>query len=117
MFGFMQHSHDHGSYIGSLDALLPILATAAASGPVTRFFVLGSSMISSATRKALEALDALPNAARQSVKERRERESKAQSKPSKRIDLLQHLLDIVQEKGEKMDFGMGEVEKEAYVAL
>jgi cytochrome P450 len=63
----------------------------------------------------LKAIDHIAAAARSCVAERRAKADQDDS--SARRDLLQQLLGIVQEKGEKVDFGIGEVEYEAYVAL
>ena len=116
MFGFMEHCSDHESYIESLDTLLPVLAAAASSTPVARFLLLGSSMVNSASRTALKAIDHIAAAARSCVEKRRAAEAlKQEGEP--RTDLLHHLLQIVADKGEKLDFSIGEVEYEAYVAL
>lgn len=101
-----------------MDALLPVLTVAAVSSPVTRFVILGSSMINSATRRALQAVDHIIAAARECVKKRKDNNSEDKGPvQGSRTDFLHHLLHIVSEKGEKVDFGMGEVENEAYVAL
>lgn len=114
MFGFIEHSKDHESYIESLETLLPVLCAAAIASPMMRFSILGSSMISSRTRKAMKAIDHIAAAARSSVAGRRSESVKLEEQ---RQDLLHHLLQIVEDKGEKVDFGLGEVEYEAYVAL
>lgn len=117
MFGFLQHSHDHEDYIKSLDTMMPVLATAAVSGSVTRFLIFTSAMFSTTTRSALAALDTLANAARACVKHRQEEDANPQSERLGRTDLLHHLLKIVQEKGEKVGYSVRDVEKDAYGAL
>lgn len=73
-------------------------------------------MISSSVRRGLKAIDHIAAAARSCVAKRR-KENPEGKVEGRRTDLLHHLLDIVDVKGEKVDFGIGEVEYEAYVAL
>lgn len=115
-FGFMENSHDHRSYIASLDTLVPVLAAAGTASPLVCNLILGSSMFSSAARKALKAVDHITAAARGCVARRLGIGAKARSEAT-RTDLLHHLLEIAANKGEAVDFGNGEVELEAYVAL
>jgi len=112
----MENSHDHESYIASLDTLLPVLTAAGVSSPVVRGLLLGSSMLSSGVRKGLKAIDHIAAAARSCVATRLSVDSKDESQAN-RTDLLQHLLKIAKNKGEAVDFGKGEVEYEAYVAM
>jgi hypothetical protein len=115
-FGFMENSHDHESYIASLDTLLPVLLAAGASSPFVRGLILGSSMFSSTVRKGLKALDHITAAARSCVATRLSAGATSQPEAT-RVDLLHHLLEIAKNKGEAVDFGKGEVELEAYIAL
>lgn len=112
----MENSHDHEHYIASLDTLLPVLTTAGVSSSVVRNLILGSSLFSSAARKGLKAVDHIAAAARGCVAARLSGDATSQSK-SNRTDLLHHLLEIAKTKGEAVDFGKGEVEYEAYVAM
>lgn len=112
----MEGSCDQQSYIASLDTLLPVLTAAGVSSPVVRNLILVSSIFSSAARKALKAVDHLAAAARGSVAARLNADAKGWSRET-RVDLLHHLLQIVRGKGEAVDFGKGEVEYEAYVAM
>jgi hypothetical protein len=113
----MENSHDHQSYIASLDTLLPVLASAGVSSPVVRGMVLESSMFSSAVRKGLNAIDHIAAAARDCVAARLTADDAKSQSPAARTDLLHHLLQIARNKGEAVDFGKGEVEYEAYVAM
>jgi hypothetical protein len=115
-FGFMEGSHDHQSYIASLDTLLPVLTAAGVSSPILRGLILGSSMFSSAVRRGLKAIDHIAAAARGCVAARSSIEAQSESLAN-RTDLLHHLLEIARNKGEAVDFGKGEVEYEAYVAM
>lgn len=116
MFGFLENNHDHGSYIQSLDTLMPTLCTIAVAPSYVRPLILGSAVISAEVRKALQAVDRIATAARVCVA-KRVSEQAATSAEHPRCDLLQQLLDTSAEKGEKLDFGTSEVELEAYVAL
>ncbi|KXL41704.1 MAG: hypothetical protein FE78DRAFT_94479 [Acidomyces sp. 'richmondensis'] len=73
-------------------------------------------MFSSSTRKALKAIDHIAAAARSCVDKRRNDETEGRVDES-RADLLHHLLDIVRNKSENLDFRIGEVEYEAYIPL
>lgn len=117
MFGFLQHSHDHGDYIKSLETLMPVLCTSAVASSYCRPFILGTAILSSKVRNALKSIDLISDAARDCVTERISEQQRPGSSINSRNDLLQQLLDIQEEKGEKIDFGHGEVQLEAYVAL
>ena len=112
----MENSHDHGGYIAACDALLPVLTAAGVSSPAVRGFILGSSLFSSAARKGLKAVDHIAAAARGCVAKRLGADASGKSKTG-RTDLLHHLLEIAENKGEAVDFGRGEVEYEANVAM
>ena len=112
----MEHSHDHESYVASLDNLLPVMMTASLVPPAFRGLVLGSSVFSSTIRNGLKALKHISAAARGCVAKRANSDTKGESQ-SDRTDLLHHLLNIVKDKGEAVDFGKGEVESEAYSAM
>jgi hypothetical protein len=112
----MENSHDHESYIASLDTVLPVLTAAGVSSPLLRGLILGSSIFSSTVRKGLKAVDHITAAARSYVAMRLEAGAGVQSEGI-RVDILHHLLEIANKKGEAVDFGKGEVELEAYVAL
>lgn len=115
MFGFLENAHDHESYIESLDTLIPAITTAAVAPSYIRPIILTSAILNPAARRALKAIDHIAAAARICVAKRREKTVGDDS--SARHDLLHQLLGIVREKGEKVDFGVPEVEYEAYVAL
>lgn len=112
----MEHSHDHESYVASLDNLLPVMMTASLVPPAFRGLVLGSSVFSSTIRRELKALKHISAAARGCVAKRASENTKSESQAD-RTDLLHHLLNIVKNKGEAVDFGKGEVESEAYSAM
>jgi hypothetical protein len=112
----MENSHDHESYIASLDTVLPVLTAAGVSSPLLRGLILGSSIFSSTVRKGLKAVDHITAAARSYVAMRLEAGTGVQPEGI-RVDILHHLLEIANKKGEAVDFGKGEVELEAYVAL
>lgn len=72
-------------------------------------------MVSSNVVSAMEAIDHIAAAARAGVKQRHD--VKPRERDSERLDLLHRLLTIANEKGQKVDFSLGEVKYEAYVAL
>lgn len=110
-FGFMAEGKDYQSYIESLDALVPVLCQAAVASSTGQRIILGTAAINPATRKAVAAIKHIENAARQSV------DSRVEEGETGRQDLLGHLLDIMRLKGDKVDFGVGEVKLQAFSAL
>lgn len=115
MFGFMENSHDHEDYIHSLDTLMPLVCLSAIAPAYSRPFILVLAAFSSSIRKALQAIDHIAAAARACVAKRIE--SANAKDMSSRLDILHQLLEIIQTKGEKVDFGVHEIEYEAYVGL
>lgn len=116
MFGFMEESSDHESYIQSLDILLPVLLKVAVAPSWSRSWILGTAVLNSEVRKALKALDHIYSAAKSSVAGRKE-VLEASSQKEDRSDMLQKLLEIRKTKGADVDFGIMEIEAESYVAL
>src|SRR5262245_51909885 len=114
MFGFMKNSHDHGMFIASLDTLMPPLCHVAVAPTYARPFILGSSVLIPAIRKALDSVNNIAKAARSCVAERCDAIA-AGAQP--RSDLLQQLLDIRLAKSDKVDFDIPEIQQEAYVAM
>lgn len=100
----MEKSHDHESYIASFDSLLPVMMTASLVPPAFRGMVHGSSVFSSTIRKGLKAIKHISAAARGCVARRANADTKSESQ-AHRTDLLHHLLKIVNDKGEAVDFG------------
>ena len=111
----MSERADHESWIASMDTLLPVLCTVAVAPTYTRPLILMSSILNPVVRKALKAVDHVADAARNCVAAR-VNEDIEQAKGARR-DLMQQFLEIKREKGEKVDFGNGEVEAEVYTAL
>ncbi|KAI4717658.1 cytochrome P450 [Aureobasidium sp. EXF-10727] len=110
-FGFMSEGKDYQSYIQSLETLVPVICQAAVASPMAQRLILGSASINPATRKAMKAMAHIENAAHTSV------DSRLQDEETGRQDLLRHLLDIMRSKGDKVDFGIGEVKLQAFSAL
>lgn len=118
MFGFMETESDYQSLIHSLDILNPLLAEVAVSATYARPFILVSAVAFGSVRRALKAIDHVTRAATSCVSKRQEElKSAAEGGEPPRRDLLQQLFGIMHEKGEKVDFGVPELQYEAYVAL
>ena len=115
MFGFMQDRHDFGSYIESLDQLLPPIVVSAVCPTYARPFIFPAALLFSKTRKALASLKNIANAAKTSVQKRRQ--EMAAGNVTIRNDILNQLFIIHNERGEKSDFQISDIEQEAYVAL
>lgn len=118
MFGFMETEKDYQSLIHSLDVLIPVMAGLAVSATYARPFILISAITSKSVRLALKGIDHVVKIAKVCVTDREKdlRAAEVSGKPG-RQDLLQQLMHIIQEKGEKLDFGIPEAQYEAYVAL
>ena len=116
MFGFMQDRHDYGSFIASLDALVPVTALSGVSPPYIRPLIFPAALLSpkSTTRNAIRSLKHIMSAARSCVMQRQQ--DMKDGKPLRR-DMLDKLFSIHAEKGEKHDFQIRDIEQEAFVAL
>ncbi|KAJ9227002.1 hypothetical protein DTO271D3_8144 [Paecilomyces variotii] len=114
MFGFMEKSHDHEGWINALELLTPFLCVTGVGPTYLRPLILGSAIAVPGSLKALKAIDTVAHAARECVSKRF---GEGAVQTEKRTDLLQQLYDIYQEKGEKVDFKMGEITQEAWVGL
>ncbi|KAL2396868.1 Cytochrome P450 monooxygenase gsfF [Exophiala dermatitidis] len=115
MFGFMETRSDHESWIHSLDLLLPFLCMTAVVPTYVRPLILASSIAVPGSLKAVKAIDTIATAARKCAAKRFSEGKEAKSKD--RTDILEQLYTIHQEKGEKVDFNMPEIEQEAWIAL
>lgn len=117
MFGFMDTGGDYQSLIHSLDVLNPVMASMAVSATYARTAIVLSAITSKSVRIALKGIDHVTMTAKACVKERLEQILASDGYAVPRHDLLQQLIGIMQERGEKIDFGISEIEYEAYVAL
>jgi hypothetical protein len=115
MFGFLETGADHGSWIESLDLLMPFLCMTAVAPTYVRPLILTSALVVPGSLKALKAIDNIGVAARQCVAERFDAAGNDQGQH--RTDIFEQLYDIHREKGEKVDFKIGDIQQEAYVAL
>jgi D-alanine-D-alanine ligase-like ATP-grasp enzyme len=107
MFGFMEKREDHGTLIASIDAVLPVIVTAAVAPSSYRPFIMGSSMISATCRRAMKGLGVLRQAALDAVADRKKQ---VEDGVADRYDLLQQMMDIAQdENGKKVDYGYSEI--------
>jgi hypothetical protein len=114
MFGFLENSEDHGAYIASLDALMPVLCIAAIAPGYLRPLIMSSAIIIPAAFQAVKAIDGIRRAA---VEATSRRLKSIEMSSARRNDMLQQLFDVVREKGEKVNFSTSEATLEAYVAM
>lgn len=118
MFGFLETGADHQSLIQSLDVLNPVMAGAGVSATYARPFIFMSAIISSTIRSALKSMDHVTNTAKACVNERqRDLEHVKEGAEMPRQDILQQLFDIVEVKGAELDFGVPEVQCDAWIAV
>jgi hypothetical protein len=116
-FGFMERSHDHGTWIHSLELLMPFLCMTAVAPTYIRPLILASALVVPGSLKALKAVENIGTAARDCVAQRFAEVSQAEKGPSRENDMLGQLYAIHKEKGEQVDFQLGDIEQESYVAL
>ncbi|KAF2790230.1 cytochrome P450 [Melanomma pulvis-pyrius CBS 109.77] len=114
MFGFLEKSEDHGAFIASLDALMPVLCISAIAPWYMRPFIMASAIVVPAALKAVKAVDGIRKAA---VEAAGKRKKEIDDGVAHRNDMLQQLFDIVREKGEKVNFTDKEATLEAWVAM
>lgn len=109
-FGFLEHSHDHNGWIHSLDLLLPFVVVNGVAPTSLRPLVRILALLIPGGLTGLNAINNIAAAARSCVARRLD-------KPTERTDILAQLYNIYLEKGAKVDFGLGDIEQEAYIAL
>lgn len=112
MFGLLEKSQDHGDYIASLDACMPMLCISAVGPTYLRPLVTASSIVSPAVSKAIMALDSLRKTAIVATGIRNQRKG-----GERHDDMLGQLLDIADRKDSGANFGISEVTLEAYTAM
>ncbi len=116
MFGFLEKGEDHGNWIQSLDLLMPFLCLTAVAPSYIRGLILASAVVVPGSLAALKAIDNIATSAKACVAKRFGPNSVKSDGPQ-RTDIVQQLYEIHVEKGEKVDFQMGDIEQEAYVSL
>jgi hypothetical protein len=114
MFGFLEHSEDHGNFIASMESLLPFICISAVAPTYMRALIVASGIFLPAVWKALKAMDGLRRAAVEAASKRRK---DLEDGVAHRSDLLQQLFNIVREKGDKVNFSHDEAALESYVAM
>lgn len=80
-----------------------------------RPLILASALVVPGSLKALKAIDNIGTAARTCVLERFKSQGAHEKQP--RADILEQLYSISKEKGDLVDFKLGDIQQEAYVAL
>lgn len=116
-FGFMENGHDHEGYIRALDLLVPIIAVACAMPVYMRPFLLISGVLIPRIFQALRALKYIESASEVCVAERLRFLSSEKNGDCDRKDMLECFLNIMNEKGGEVGFGLTEVKMEVYGAL
>ena len=112
MFGFMANREDHKSWIAHMDSFMPLLCIVAVAPSYARSLILMSSVLNPVVRKALASTVHIADAARSCVDVRASSDVE-EAKGGSRRDLMQQFFEIKREKGEKVDFGTGEIQAEA----
>jgi hypothetical protein len=112
MFGFLNKREDHGDYIASLDACMPVLCISAIGPRYLRPLIMACSILIPAVSKAVKAIDGIYKAAIVATDKR----SKVPS-GERQNDMLGQLLDIANMKGNMKNFSNSEVTLEAHTAM
>ncbi|KAI9039408.1 cytochrome P450 [Aspergillus affinis] len=116
MFGFLGARRDHLGYLSSTDALIPVMTLSAVMPTYVRpFFMLGG-LLFSRMRASLVALKSLTKAADATVEDRLA-ESKEVGNVSQRPDVLNKVLKIYCQEGQRVDFDMDDVKMEVFGAF
>lgn len=116
MFGFMENRCDYGDYILTGDLLLPVFTLVAIAPTYLRPIIQITAIVAPSVRRGLKAMGAITQNAKNAVAKRAKELSDPETPPPRR-DLLQQEFDLMHAKGEKVDFGIPEIETEAWVAL
>lgn len=114
MFGFLEKGVDHNDWIHSLDLLMPFLCVTSVAPSYIRNLILMSALVVPGSVAALKAIENIGSSARVLVAKRKGEHTDAKSQ---RTDIFQQLYDIHVEKGDQVDFQMGDIEQEAFIAL
>jgi len=114
MFGFMENEHDYGGLIASVEALLFSILISAVGESSYRPLVLACLNLLPRIRKGWTSAAGVQKAAIDAVEKRKE---EMDNGSADRTDMLQNLVKIVDEKGDKVNFTLQEVTLEVWVAM
>jgi cytochrome P450 len=117
-FGFLATGSDHGGWIHALDTLFPIFIAACVAPKSMRWLLPVIAVLNGRLRAALGAFEKMIGAAKACVAERQARMDRGEELG--RVDLLAKLFDINAAHGKGNatgDFGLQEVEQEAFVGI
>ncbi|KAF2733856.1 cytochrome P450 [Polyplosphaeria fusca] len=98
MFGFLEREEDHHSFIGALDALLPITAISGTAPTYYRPVLMSAAFSIPSIRRGLAGM---VNDTLALIAQRKDQLAAGNAVPH---DLLQQMLDLAHEKGEKINF-------------
>jgi hypothetical protein len=110
-FGFMKDEHDYSKYIWTLDTLLPGIALSCVLPPYLRKIHGLVGLMLPSIREGVRGFDEIRAAGRYWVQDRME---KMQAKKVNRVDLLDKLFKI---RDEKDGFDIPDIQNEAWVAM
>jgi hypothetical protein len=114
MFVFLENSEDHGTYIASLDAAVPMLCISAIAPTYLRPIITTSSILYPAGLKAVRAIDSIRKVAIAATLNRIKDIDQGNAHQN---DMLRQLLHIVREKEDKVNFTRSEATLEAHTAM
>lgn len=113
-FGFLRNSIDYGGYIQAVHKALPFLHILATAPTYLRPVLTTGAIIVPKLLKALIAADGIKKTAE---RETYDAEARAKEDTAKRTDMTSKLLNIVNEKGDRVQFGLREVVSENWTAV
>ncbi|KAF2635347.1 cytochrome P450 [Massarina eburnea CBS 473.64] len=113
-FGFLEKSEDHGGYMKAVHLAMPFLSVVTMTPVWARPLVLATAFVTPKLLKAVIAVDGIRKTA---VKETEVAAARSVESTSQRYDAISQLLNIVHEKGEKVNFTMAEVTSEMWTGI
>lgn len=116
-FGFMRDGIDYNSWMSMLDRMMPVGASMSflPNWARTPFALVG--MLSADTRQAFKGFGKVVQDAQAAVKQRVDDSNSSDKGQASRNDVLSKLLQIVEDRGDKIDFHIRDVETEIWMMI
>ncbi|KAK7742957.1 hypothetical protein SLS63_000525 [Diaporthe eres] len=112
MFGFMKDREDHNNWIWALDKMIPFVCFAGVTSPLLRPLVYAAMAVLPLGKQIGEGSKNIAESSSRLMEERFDGRVSTE-----RQDMAHQIFQIYKEKGEKVDFGWGDVQQESFGAL
>ncbi|KAF2801150.1 cytochrome P450 [Melanomma pulvis-pyrius CBS 109.77] len=113
-FGFLENSHDYGSYIQSVHRAMPFLSVVAMTPHYFRPILMACAVT---VPKLLRAVIAVGGIRKIAIQNTNQQMLNTETTTSKRHDILAQLLTIVHEKGEKVNLTHNDATAEMWTGI